>query len=126
MKALIEVSTDVDEDEDPLDSIKEYGKDVVKALILNGIGEASKIGKIAKKAWHVKKTKAKPSLAYKTWGKRAWQGGFPPPAVNPAVVAPSALVAPVRTPCPVCGRTGHVEATCYQAHPELRVVCVPP
>ena len=126
MKALIEVSTDVDDDEDPLDSIKEYGKELVKALTLNGIGEGAKIAKIAKKAWHVKKTKAKPSLAYKTWGKRPWQGGLPTPAVTPAVVAPSAPIAPIRTPCPVCGRTGHIEATCYQAHPELRVVRVAP
>ena len=101
MKALIEVSTDVDEDEDPLDSIKEYGKDVVKALILNGIWEASKIGKIAKKAWHVKKTKVKPSLAYETWGKRAWQGGLPPPCCG----------SPFRS-----GRPGSHPVPCLRSH----------
>ena len=123
-KALTEVTTDVDDDEDPKDSIKEYGKDVAKALILHGIGEASKIAKIAKKAWRPKKTKIKPT-PYKQWGgKRAWQNPLPaagiPPVIPPASAAPGPAGAS-RPLCQVCGRTGHNEATCYTAHPELRV-----
>ena len=121
-KALAEVTTDVDDDEDPLDSIKDYGKDLVKALSLNGIGEASKIAKIAKRAWKVKKPKLKAQPSpFKLWGKRMWQGS--PPPIEAAPVAPlwSPSYTP-RPPCSVCGRTGHNEATCFIAHPELRVV----
>ena len=125
-KALTEVTTEVDDDEDPLDSIKEYGKDVAKALTLHGIGEASKIAKIAKKAWRPKKSKIKSTPPYKPWGgKRAWQGS-PLPVTATPTVAPPAPAAPStcvsRPLCQVCGRTGHNEATCYTAHPELRVV----
>ena len=85
-KALTEVTTEVDDDEDPLDSIKEYGKDVAKALTLHGIGEASKIAKIAKKAWRPKKSKIKPTPPYKPWGgKRAWQGS-PLPVARPLLL----------------------------------------
>ena len=126
VKALTEVTTDVDDDEDPLDSIKDYGKDLVKALSLNGIGEASKIAKIAKKAWRVKKPKLKVQPSpIKLWGKRMWQGSPLPIAAAPAAPPPPPVVTPAytpRPPCSVCGRTGHNEATCFIAHPELRVV----
>ena len=88
-KALAEVATDVDDDEDPLDSIKDFGKDLVKALSLNGIGEASKIAKIAKKAWRVKKPKLKAQPSpIKLWGKRMWQGSPPPIAAAPVAPPP--------------------------------------
>ena len=122
-KALAEVATDVDDDEDPLDSIKDYGKELSKAFTLNGIGEASKIARIVKKAWKAKKAKLKTQSSYKTWGKRAWQGG-PPPTAAVTVVPPSTpATAPTYPPhplCATCGRTGHSEATCFLSHPELR------
>ena len=84
-KDLAEVTTDVDDDEDPLDSIKDYGKELSKAFTLNGIAEASKIARIVKKAWKPKKTKLKTQSSYKTWGKRTCQGGPPPAAAVPVV-----------------------------------------
>ena len=124
-KALMEVSTDVDDDDDPVDSIKEYGKDLLAALTLHGIGDAQKIAKLAKKAWRFKKSKLKTLPSYMSWGgKRAWQGKTPAAAAAPTAVAPTPAVPATfvsRPACPVCGRTGHNEATCYTAHPELRV-----
>jgi hypothetical protein len=122
-KALAEVSTDVDDDDDPADSIKEYGKDLLVALTLHGIGEAHKIVKLAKKAWRFKKSKLKAPPPYRAWGKRVWQGGAPVVAASPAAatLTPAASTTFTRPVCPVCGRTGHTEATCYTAHPELRV-----
>ena len=124
-KALAEVATNVDDDEDPLDSIKDYGKELLKAFTLNAIGEASKIARTAKKAWKAKKSKLKTQPSFKAWGKRVWQGG-PPPAVAAPVAQP---LTPVTTPsypprplCATCGRTGHSEATCFSTHPELREV----
>ena len=88
-KLLTEVTTEVDDDEDPKDCIKEYGKDVAKALILHGIGEASKIAKTAKKAWRPRKMKIKPT-PYKQWGgKRVWQQNPPPAAGVPPLVPPA-------------------------------------
>ncbi len=121
-KALAEVAADVDDDEDPQDSIKDYGKELVKAFTLNAIGEASKIARTAKKAWKAKKSKLKTPV--KTWGKRTWQAG-PTPAVA-APVAPPLIPAtqsyPPRPLCATCGRTGHSEAQCFSTHPELRGV----
>ena len=82
-KALAEVATDVDDDEDPLDSIKDYGKELLKAFTLNAIGEASKIARTAKKAWKAKKSKLKTQPPFKAWGKRVWQGAPPPSSGGP-------------------------------------------
>ena len=49
VRALKEVATEVDDDDDPQDAIKEYGKQLVKSLTLIGIGEAAGIGRIARK-----------------------------------------------------------------------------
>ncbi len=49
-KALIDVTTEVDEDEDPQDAIKEYGKEIARSLATFGIAEASKVAKLAEKA----------------------------------------------------------------------------
>ena len=88
-KTLAEVAAEVDDDEDPSDSIKDFGKDLAKALSLNGIGEASKIAKIAKKAWRVKKPKLKVQPSpIKLWGKRMWQGSPPPIAAAPVAPPP--------------------------------------
>jgi hypothetical protein len=93
-KALSEVSTDVDDDDDPLDSIKDYGKELTKAFTLHGIGEATKIARIAKKAWKAKKSKLKAQPPYKTWGKRPSQGYLPTTVAAPAVTNPAPTVAP--------------------------------
>ena len=122
-KALIEVAGDVDDDDDPKEAIKEYGTEVLAALTLHQIGGASKIAGMAKKAWRPQKIK-KPVL-YNGYQKR-WPTGasaLPTPPASPVVPAPSVPVGSSGRPmCPVCGRTGHNEATCYVAHPELRVV----
>ncbi len=122
-KALIEVAGDVDDDDDPREAIKEYGNEVLGALNLHQIGGASKIAGVAKKAWRPQKTK-KP-VQYNGYQKR-WAVGapaLPTPPASPAVPVTSVPTGPSGRPmCPVCGRTGHNEATCYVAHPELRVV----
>ena len=121
-KALIEVATDVDDDDDPREAVKDYGKEVLAALTLHQIGGAAKIAGLAKKAWRPQKVK-KP--VYNGYHKK-WPVGapaLPTPPVSPAVpVLPATTTITGRPMCPVCGRTGHNEATCYVAHPELRVV----
>ena len=90
MRALKEVATEVDDDDDPQDAIKEYGKQLVKSLTLVGIEEAAEIGRIARKAW--KKTKSLPQ--YKLWGPKRWNYETPtstdysdsaPPGAAPTV-----------------------------------------
>ena len=126
-RALNEVATEVDDDDDPQDAIKEYGKELVKSMTLIGIGEAAKIGKIAKKAWKNQKAKAKPLPQFKLWGQRRWNHGVPPasapPGAAPNVAPPLPQAMPGYTPrltCSFCARSGHIEATCYMAHPEMR------
>jgi hypothetical protein len=125
-KALIDVTTEVDEDEDPQDAIKEYGKEVARSLATFGIAEASKVAKMAKKAWKSQKVKAKALPSFKVYPRRYREYH---PAVPPHGAAPAAVNQPtqprpayVSQVCPVCGRLGHTEPTCYQAHPELRPV----
>ncbi len=125
-KALIDVTTEVDEDEDPLDAIKEYGKEIVRSLTTCGIAEASKVAKVAKKAWRSQKVKAKALPSFKVYSKRfsEYRPAVPPPGAAPAAATlpPQPVQVYNRPPCVVCGRTGHTEPTCYQAHPELRPV----
>ena len=133
VRALKEVTTEVDDDDDPQDAIKEYGKQLVKSLTLIGIGEAAGIGRIVRKAW--KKTKSLPQ--YKLWGPKRWNYEAPaftdysestPPGAAPAVAPPfpQTLLGYASHPsCTVCGRKGHNEATCYTAHPEMRPVMRP-
>ena len=131
-RALNEVATEVDDEEDPREAIKEYGKDLVKSMSLNGIGEAAKIAKIAKKAWKNQKAKAKPQPQFKLWGQRRWNHGVPPvsapPNAAPAAAPPLPQALPgyaSRLMCSHCGRSGHIEATCYVAHPEMRQIIRP-
>ena len=123
-KALIDVTTEVDEDEDPQDAIKEYGKEVARSLATFGIAGASKVAKMAKKAWKSQKTKAKALPSFKVYPRRyrEYHPAVPPPGAAPAVVNQLTQPRPayVSQVCPVCGRLGHTEPTCYQAHPELR------
>ena len=125
-KALIEVTTEVDEDEDPQDAIKEYGKELVSSLASAGIAEAGKIAKLAKRAWREKKTKPKlPSYRLFPKGYGSYRPSAVAPAAAPAAAPTAAQAAPLyapRPPCPVCGRTGHTEATCWTSHPDMKPV----
>ena len=99
---------------------------IVRSFTTFGIVEATKIAKMAKKAWRSQRVKARPAPSY-NFNRRERYGEYhpevPPPGVAPAVgTAPPALSAFVRQVCDVCGRTGHSEPTCYQAHPELRPI----
>lgn len=115
------MATEVDEDDDPQDAIKEYGKELTSSLTSSGIADASKIAKLAKKAWREKKSKPKlPS--YKLFPKG--YSSYKPLAAAPAAAPPAAVQpAPVyaqRIVCSVCGRPGHTDVNCWTAHPEMR------
>ena len=125
VKALIEVTTEVDDDDDPQDAIKDYGKELTRSLTSFGIADATKIAKLAKKAWREKKSKSKALPSFKPFPKRYgdYRPVAAPPVPAPVAVPLPAQVAPSyapRTACTVCFRTGHSEPTCYLAHPELR------
>lgn len=92
-----------------------------------GIAEASKIAKMAKKAWRSQKVKARPAPSFKLYPAKRYgeyRPAVPPPGAAPAAgtLPPQVLPAFTRQTCVICGRTGHSEPTCYQSHPELRPI----
>ena len=112
-KALMEVATEVDDEDDPLDAIKEYGKELAKSLAIFGIAEASKVAKLARKAWRSQKVKVKPppQPSFKVYARRygEYRTAVPPPGAAPATLPlPTQPLSPfVRQTCVICGRTGH-------------------